>query len=285
MAVQSCFQSRGRRNANFPLDQEANTRTNKITAQRRSAVQRRATGNKSSQVKSTRHNNKPGKIPITATPTQETKNKTSKKMSTDANMTTAIIIRDEEELEGALLPVATHIRIEEEPSSVPAVPITHFEYETALAAEVQQQEQVAYTIPQNSKDTVSDDSRSRVKLAQRTGVISAEEERDLIRKANRKVFSHDYHQQEAVRVANQIAKKIDRKGQANLTNLVRNRNQVEIPPPPQQAKEEEELAHEESHPKSQGYKVGGYQMNDYQFGTTDYDTNDYQTSEYKSVYD
>jgi hypothetical protein len=131
---------------------------------------------------------------------------------------TATFLREEDELEGALLlPVATPIEpvIAEQPASMAAVPIGYFEYETAMVEE-QQQEQIAYSIPQISSDShntaVSDDSRPRVRQAQQTGRIAAEEELEAIRRANRKVFAHGYHEQEALKKANDIARVRDRQG-------------------------------------------------------------------------
>jgi hypothetical protein len=209
-------------------------------------------------------------------------------MSNQVDSVVATFVRDEEELEGALLPVATHIQIDEEPLPVAfaAVSMSQFEYDAALAAEQQEEEQIAYSIPQNDRDAIADDSRSRVKLAQRTGLIASEQEREAISRANRKVFAHDFHAQEAVRAANHIARQKDRKGQANLNNLAKRKNQIGLEgTPPQQAREEEinVPASETTKPKEQGYKVGGYQVHEY--GTTDYEASDYQTSEYKSVYD
>jgi hypothetical protein len=195
------------------------------------------------------------------------------------------IVRDVDELEGALLPVATRIQMDEQPFSAAAVPMPQFEYDAALAAEQQEEEQIAYSIPQNDKDAVTDDSRSRVKLAERAGLQAAEQEREAISRANRKVFSHDYHAQEAVRAANHIARQQDRKGQANLNNLARKRAQIGLEvTPPQQVKEEEiKVPANETKPKEQGYQVGGYQVKEYQ--TSDYEASEYQPSEYKSVYD
>jgi hypothetical protein len=183
-------------------------------------------------------------------------------MSYQAEAATARFLREEEELEGTLLPVATPI-------------IGNFEYETAM---VEEQEQVAYPIPQISDNTaVSDDSRPRVRQAQRTGRMAAEEENEAIRKANRKVFAHNYHEKEALRNANDIARERDRDG------LRMKEDEFQI-----RAQEEEKRISEakssESKPKAAGYQVGGYAVKDYQFGG-DYDTSEYQASEYKSVYD
>ena len=53
---------------------------------------------------------------------------------------------------------------------------------------------------------MSDDSRSRVKMAQLSGRIAAEAEREAIDRANRKVFSQEYYAKQAVNSANTIAK-------------------------------------------------------------------------------
>jgi hypothetical protein len=179
------------------------------------------------------------------------------------------ILREEEELEGALLPVATEVISEFPQSATAAVPLTTFDYETAMAVE---QEHIAYSIPQNERAAVADDSRTRVKLAERTGLIHSEEEREAIQLANRKVFSKDYHAREAVQKANEAAKQRDHFGL-----------QMPAPPQPKEA-DSKRLACSEPK-KEEGYKNGGgYAVEEYSFGT-DYETNEYKPSEYKSVYD
>lgn len=197
-------------------------------------------------------------------------------MSSPIDSSSARAARDEDELEGALLPVAT--QIEEEPNSAnPAVPIAHFDYDTAIAVEQQQQEQenIAYTIPQNEKAAVSDDSRSRVKLAQSKGLIAAEEEKEAIRNTNRKVFSKDYFSKQAVQAANQNAKLRNAQGLQVIEKLPSINNEL--------GRSQEKIKKEV--PEKQGvYKVGGYEVKEYNT-ETDYQTSDYEVQEYRSVYD
>lgn len=192
-------------------------------------------------------------------------------MSNSAEITTARMLRDEEELEGALLPVASQIG---GPSgaTVSAAPIGRFEY--GSLAEVEegegQQEQVAYAIPQASRDAIADDSMPAVKRAEVKGLIAAETEKEAIGKGERRIFAKNYYTQQAVENANRIAR--DRDGQGlqlpetscSLPTLVDGPSET----PTQKS----------------GYKVGGYEVNEYQFGN-DYETQDYAISEYKSVYD
>lgn len=179
------------------------------------------------------------------------------------------VLREEEELEGALLPVATAVISEFPQSATAAVPLTTFDYETAMAVK---QEHLAYSIPQREGAAVADDSRTRVKLAQRTGLIHSEAEREAIQIANRKVFSKDYHAREAVQKANEAAKQRDRFGL-----------QMPAPPEPKEA-DSKPLARSEPK-KEEGYRIGGgYAVEEYSFGT-DYETNEYKPSVYKSVYD
>ena len=184
-------------------------------------------------------------------------------------ITASILLREEEELTGALLPVATQIG--EEAAPLAAVPVSQFDYAEAIANEEGlHQEQIAYSIPQKSGG-LADDSRENVKRAERAGLIAAEQEREAVQRANQKVYAKDYYARRAMEEANRIARQRDREGlDVNL------QEEVDIKLPSNKDTEPKE--------KRSGYKVGGYEMQEYQFGT-DYETNEYETSEYKSVYD
>lgn len=185
------------------------------------------------------------------------------------------MLRDEEELEGALLPVASQIG---GPSGaiVSAAPIGGFEYGSLVEVEEgeEQQEQVAYAIPQASRDAIADDSMPAIKRAEVKGLIAADTEKEAIGKGERRIFARDYYTQQAVENANRIAR--DRDGQGlqlpetscSLPTLVDGPSENPSETPTQKS----------------GYKVGGYEVNEYQFGI-DYETQDYAISEYKSVYD
>jgi len=188
-------------------------------------------------------------------------------------------VRDEDELEGTLLPVATQIIPDVPNIENPAVPLASFEYDTAIVVEwQQQQENVAFSIPQNVRGAVADDSRSRVKLAQSKGLIAAEEEKDAIRNSNREVFSKDYFSQQAFQAANHNAKLRDSQG-LQLPD-------TSSPSLSVQAGKNEKNAEgqREQLKKSGGYQVGGYKVKEYSSGS-DYETHNYDIPEYRSVYD
>ena len=188
--------------------------------------------------------------------------------------------RDIEELEGTLLPVATAVVNPNDPNAVastatviPSVEAV-FDYGTALRNE--QQEEVAVVIPDNANQLnyagVSDDSKSTVGRAEQTGRIRSEEEKEAIRKANRKVFAQNYHEQNAFKSANEYAKQRDREG-IQISNELSEKEMAAVKAPPKQQQQQQEKP-----PASKGY-----QIKDYDCGT--YEISDYEVTEYKSVYD
>jgi hypothetical protein len=185
------------------------------------------------------------------------------------------IIRDESELEGALLPVA--VRIDEALHTVnPAiVPLAHFQYETAIADERERQqrvaEDVAFAIPCRDKTAVSDDSWSRIKLAERRGKIESEQENEAISHGNRTTYSKNYFTKCAVENANQRAKVRDADGLQ-----VKERPRVSSPPP---ASDMQGGRSAQPIPNVSGYEVKEYSME------KEYKTKEYQIKEYRSVYD
>jgi hypothetical protein len=197
-------------------------------------------------------------------------------MSTHIDTISARAARDEDELEGSLLPVATQIA--DEPNSTnPAVPVAHFHYDTAIAVERhQQQENIAYTIPQNEKAAVADDSRSRIKFAQSKGLIASEEENEAVRNMNRQVFSKDYFSKQALLAANQNAKARNAQG----LQITENPKSVDN----ERAASREKSNNQEAPKKQEDNHVVGYDVREYNVGT-DYQMSDYDVQEYKSVYD
>lgn len=189
--------------------------------------------------------------------------------------------RDEDELEGALLPVATQIPEETCNTLNPAVPIADFDYETAITVEQQQQqENVAFTIPQNERAAVADDSRSRIKFAESKGLIASEAEKEAIRNGTRNVFSKDYFSKQAIQAANHNAKLRNSQGLQ-----VSDKPPTSLPGEPDSRKENATQLERSSNSGNSGYKVGGgYEVKEYSFGTN-YETSDYEVREYRSVYD
>jgi hypothetical protein len=167
------------------------------------------------------------------------------------------------------------------------MPLDYFNYDTALAEEVQQ-ERVAPAVPERYDGTIVDQQDSRrLKVAERSGVIAAEEEKMLIRKGTLRGYAQSYHERNNIQTANQYARQRDRQGlqmksdQQEQEWLARHHAQ----------KEEEEFnlqkqqkSSSSSKKPSSGYDVGGgYQTSDYQVES--YDTSEYQVSQYKSMYD
>jgi hypothetical protein len=210
----------------------------------------------------------------------------------------ATIVRDMEELQGALLPVATEVAYQNNQNSgvtatasatvIPSVEAV-FDYAASLCNEQQQQQQQAeesasdeaVVVPDNANQLnyggVSDDSKPTVSRAQREGRIRSEEELESIRRANRKVYSQNYRERNSVKSANEWAKLRDREG-LQITNdhieeqlALSEKSKKDSHPPPSAPKKEFE------------YETKGYQTKEYDCGT--YETNDYDISEYKSVYD
>lgn len=196
--------------------------------------------------------------------------------------------RDMEELEGALLPlpVATEVVLGSHQNSsvatgIPSAEVV-FDYNTALANEQQarereREEPLAVVVPDNGSQLnyagVSDDSKSTVGRARQTGIIRSEEELESIRKAQRKVFSQNYHQKNSVKSANMRAK------QRDLEGLQIQSNRIEE----QVALSEEKPEAKEPPRQEESQKPQGYQVKEYDCRT--YETSTYDVMEYKSVYD
>lgn len=197
--------------------------------------------------------------------------------------------RDMEELEGALLPVAIPVVNQNNPNEVAVSTATAvipsaeavFDYDLALRNEQQQQEGEAVAVPDNANQLnyagVSDDSKSAVGMAQLNGRIRSEEEIESIKKANRKVFSQNYHEQNSVKSANAWAKQRDREGlQIQNDRIEEQMDRSKKAKAAAQKQEEQSLTSKEYQPK-------GYQIKDYDCGN--YEISSYEVTEYKSVYD
>jgi hypothetical protein len=204
-----------------------------------------------------------------------------------------------------------------------AVPVQYFEYDDALAKEeqdelqqqlrqplLQQQQQestgddeIAYAIPYvaaaghqhhinnptDKSSSIADDSQVAVKYAQYAGYIRAEQEREAIRQANRKVYAQNYWEAQSVDTANVVAKIRDREGlqiqddhlQSTLDNCNNNNNNNN------NSKDRNETGcNDESskQPPAATRKQNGYQIQQYDIAD-DYETSQYDVEQYKSIYD
>jgi hypothetical protein len=200
-------------------------------------------------------------------------------MSNEVEFVEATAIpRDEAELEGTLLPSSETVPL------VTAAPISNFEYtEIAIVEDrqrLQQEEQAAFPIHQQSNTAMADDSRGRVKHAERSGVIESEQERFAIRNGNRRVFSQDYHTRNAIKEANRIAQAKDHVERQGRTPFM---SEQAAPSSEAAVSEIPSSKPAEPAPTAAGYQMGGYKVKEYSMGS--YQPNDYNISEYKSVYD
>lgn len=203
-----------------------------------------------------------------------------------SNQADLLYARDEEELEGALLPVATAVGQNDSnttTSIATVIPSTEtvFNYDTALQHEYQLQEEEAVAIPDNGSTLnyagVADDSKTTVSRAQTAGKISSEEEIQSIRKANQKVFSHNYFEKQSFKAANARAKQRDREGMDIQNDHIEEQLAAKAKAAAEAKKQSE------ASQQSKEYQPKGYQISDYDCGS--YETSDYQISEYKSIYD
>jgi hypothetical protein len=202
-------------------------------------------------------------------------------MSNQIPIVEATAVRDEDELEGSLLP-ASGENDETIPLAAAAYPVEHFEYTDASLAQDRRQYQLdedeAYPLEVNNRTAISDDSRSRVKYAESNGIVASEQELEAIRTNNRKVLSHDYFERQSFQKANRTAKQADSiELQGRTPQTTENR-----PTPSEELKKEEKKDTTASKPEG-GYQFGGYEVKEYE--TENYETLDYNTSDYKSVYD
>ena len=202
---------------------------------------------------------------------------------------TPIMTRDVDELEGTLLPVATQVvecNSNTNKSSMMAeasIPVTEFfDYDIAIAEEEQQQQEIeAIPIPDNGGNKynyagVSDDSRTAISSAERTGKQRSEEELESIRRNKQRIFPHNYHERNTMKAANEYALHRDREG-LEVKDDHLDSGAFTLP------KKETNKEEEKQKQKDQKPKASGYQVRDYDVGS--YNTKSYDVNEYKSVYD
>ena len=193
-------------------------------------------------------------------------------MSSQVEFVEAAIVRDEDELEGALTA----------PLVSAAVPEAHFEYSSSIIAQDEvefhnrQEGRVAIALSEGNDEPY--EVRSSVKYAEKVGKIASDAEREAIRRNNRNVLAQSYYEREAFKEANRNA-------------IIRDREETYgIPPPepaysaaPTEKAEEEQVQQSKAAPAAAGgYQTGGYEIKEYQTGN--YETSSYNISEYKGVY-
>ena len=219
-----------------------------------------------------------------------TKRKHTKSKKTALNMSNAVefveasIVRDEEELEGTLLPAAGGQLNGQEtiPLVSAAVPEEHFEYTAEVVAQDEadntnrEQARHAFAL---SRGTEEYDSKLTVNYAQNRGLIATAAEKQVIQDNNRKVQAYDYYEKAAFKEAQKNAKEALRLEELGLRPAPEevyfstiSRNTQEAP-----------SKSKPGAPASGEYKPGGYEIKEYQMGS--YETAQYDVSEYKSVYD
>eukprot|EP00536_Pseudo-nitzschia_multiseries_P014544 jgi/Psemu1/311108/fgenesh1_kg.721_\ len=199
--------------------------------------------------------------------------------------TTATVtgVRDVDELEGALLPVATEV-VEGGPGNE-TIPTTTqvFDYDAAFSLERQQREQEefgeAIAIPDNGNRLnyagVSDDSKTTVSKAEQTGRIRSEEELEYIRKNRSKILPRDYHEANSFKSANARAKQRNKEGLQVQSDHLEAFTERLLP--------EKLKVKEQNAAKMETPVKKGYQVNEYNCMT--YDTSEYEVTEYKSIYE
>mmetsp|Transcript_4798 Transcript_4798/g.12317 ORF Transcript_4798/g.12317 Transcript_4798/m.12317 type:complete len:204 (-) Transcript_4798:2019-2630(-) len=197
--------------------------------------------------------------------------------------------RDMEELEGALLPVATEVvgnynGDSNVTSAAVAYPFTATVsgYDDALDNEqglARGGNFEAIVVPNNGDQPnyagVSDDSRATIKRAERIGKIRSEEERESIRRANQKIHSQNEFHRDSIRRANQRAKERDREGLDTKIDHIAEQMAQSAKVKAENAKKQQQ--------EEQEQKTTGYHVKEYECGT--YETKAYEVAEYNSIYD
>lgn len=127
-------------------------------------------------------------------------------------------------------------------------------------------------------DQSTDKNRSdseRVRVGETAGLASADEEKQDIDRARRKIGATQYYSKEAVRAANENAQRRDREGLKITEDKYSRPGELFVG----KSNKDDPDATDYSNKKGGGYEVSEYE-------TTDYSTKKYDTSyEYKSVYD
>mmetsp|Transcript_14385 Transcript_14385/g.30550 ORF Transcript_14385/g.30550 Transcript_14385/m.30550 type:complete len:231 (-) Transcript_14385:3467-4159(-) len=229
----------------------------------------------------------------------------SKVFETTATATaTVTALRDTDELDGTLLhlPVATEVLECEYGPGNEVIPTTthYFDYDTAIASEQRQQQQQqqhieeAILVPDNANHLnyagVSDDSKTSVGRAERTGKIRSEREREAIRTNTNQIRARNYHAENALKSANDRARQRDKEGLQVVDDRLESAfTERELPEKLKSRKTAAAAAadtktninhhhQEKGTPRQKGYQVREYDCNTY-------DTNEYQVNEYTSMYD
>lgn len=200
---------------------------------------------------------------------------------------TAMAVREMDELEGSLLPVATEV-VECGPGNT-VIPTTTqvFEYDAAEQEQWGEGElREAIVVPGNGNQLnyagVSDDSKTTVGKAGQTGKIRSEEELETIRKNRQRIYAQNYHEENAFKAANARAKERDREGLQVKDDRLRSDFTEEKLPETLRKKLQLDGTSDGKSNKEQAAKLG-YQVSEYDCGN--YETGDYEVTEYKSVYD
>jgi len=223
------------------------------------------------------------------------------------------LLRDESELEGALLPpqvVPTAVpvaaaktnaandstavavaSITEAALSVPTVgPITYFEYEqkTGGGGDANGDDDVDATILREAPTIPSyydgctgynpQRERDAALLVTRDGLAKTDDEIVDIGKQNRNVYAKNYFVRQDVEVANQraaVLKRAEETGRTQTSALAAKDLKGGVPPPPAPKEDPEHF---------QGTYGKEYEVAEYQSGYN-YDTTEYDVAEYKSIYE
>jgi hypothetical protein len=191
-------------------------------------------------------------------------------------------VRDRDELEGALLPVAQAIRSEQQEDiptttlgGVPvaaATPMSYFVYDSVPEEEIQVVRD-ASVIPSADQLLPSEEAqRSLFAYGERAGRIDNDMQKEDIQKANQQVNSINYFTKQQVDHANQRALRLsleERHGPRPTNELA---GAAARPALAQDSQTKTPTAY------GKDYDVAEYQ-------TSEYQTNEYGISEYKSIYE
>lgn len=203
----------------------------------------------------------------------------------DTEKEESLALRDREELEGTLLPVANAVPVVSQPDDLPVATATATLIDYAqsapgttaarLAPFMSDEDMVPSNYPDQNRYRRGDDEQMAA-LATHTGRMDARIERQVVRQADSRTAAYNAQQDQGVAVANFTAHQENRWEQANRT--------VPIATPPVEVTAlEDAKKKEEESGYAFGTGKGGYEVREYE--VTEYSTGTYETSEYKSVYD
>merc|ERR1712183_874090 len=120
--------------------------------------------------------------------------------------------------------------------------------------------------------------------AERVGRFKSEEELDAIRKAKQRIFPHNYHEENSIKKANEIAVRRDREGLQVRNDHLSGAAFSSSPKSIDKNDEGETKRNYQYHlqqnikPRSNGYQIKEYKV-------SSYDTKIYDVTTYKSIYD